>query len=90
MTRPRDLICSENTRAISIDIDYTDDILIFTFCSLLAFDLDGKFNADGLLDSSEQLGLKVDPKGQFSLKGALMFGARLTIRSLTDMDIGKS
>jgi hypothetical protein len=77
--RPAGAICEGSDRAISIDIG-RDGIstLNLTICALLEFELGGSFDASGLLSAVED-SLDVNLSGEFTLKGALMFGARLRV-----------
>lgn len=77
-----DYICTENDKAISIDINFSSDSsatkLNITFCSLLEFDLEGAFNADGLLDTFED-SLDLEVEGSYFLDSSFAFGAMLQI-----------
>ena len=77
--RPANAICKGSDRAISIDIDREGiSTLDLTICALLEFELGGSFDASGLLSAVVD-SLDVDLSGNFMLKGALMFGARLRV-----------
>ncbi len=79
VARPAGAICGRSDSAIMIDILREDfSTLNLTICALLEFELDGSFDASGLLSAVED-SLDVDLSGSFTLKGALMFGARLSI-----------
>ena len=64
----------------SIDIDDSNEGLKLTFCALLEFELDGKFNADGLLNEFEE-SLDLSVEGDFNLFGALAFGCEINVTS---------
>lgn len=78
VTRPENYICADNDKAISIDIDDTGDYVSVTFCTLLEFDEGGSFDGGGLLDAVDDF-IDVDVDGNFLLKGALVFGANVTV-----------
>ena len=78
--RPATAICAGNNQAISIDIDDSNGGLKLTFCALLQFELDGKFNADGLLNEFEE-SLDLSVAGDFNLFGALAFGCEINVVS---------
>ena len=78
--RPADAICAGNDKAISIDIDIdASEGLTITFCSLLEYELDGSFQADGLLNEYEEEGLGLSLQGDFKLYGALKFGSQINV-----------
>lgn len=87
LNRSEDLICAGNDRAISIDIDFTNTSkLDITLCSFLSYKLEGRFDADGLLDeysdANDVLGLgslDLNVNGDYEVFAALSFGARLTV-----------
>lgn len=75
--RPSSPICEGNDKAISIDIDDSNELKL-TFCSLLQFDLSGSFDAGGLLNEFEEsLGLSVT--GDYDLFGAFTFGCEIIV-----------
>ena len=71
-------ICAANDRAISVGIEEGPG-LVLSLCALLEFELDGEFDAAGLLDAVEDLNLQLDVSGEFKLRGALTLGARLSV-----------
>lgn len=80
--RPGGAICDGSDRAISIDIVATDhDGLSITICALLEFEIVDRYDATGLLSSVVD-SIDLDIMGEFTLKGALMFGAQLSVSSL--------
>ena len=80
VSRPADAICAGNDKAISIDIDIdASEGLTITFCSLLEYELDGSFRADGLLNEYEEEGLGLSLQGDFKLYGALKFGSQINV-----------
>lgn len=79
VTRPTGAICEGSDRAISIDI-VRDGLssLNLTICALLEFELNGKYDATGLLSAVEE-NFDVDLSGSFKLMGSLMFGAKMAV-----------
>jgi len=51
---------------------------------LLQFDLTGKFDAKGLLDSIPE-SLNIAINGDYSLLGSLMFGSRITVDTVSEL-----
>lgn len=82
VSRPSGSLCEGVDRALSIDISEVDGAVgpsvSLLFCALLEFEVNGGFDADGLLDTlPDALDVKLD--GEFMLAGSLMFGARLNV-----------
>lgn len=77
--RPSGAICEGSDRAIAIDISRDGlSSLNLTICALLEFELEGSYDASGLLSAVED-SLDVEIVGSFQLKGSLMFGAKLMV-----------
>lgn len=78
VVRPSGSICSGNDKAMSVEIDDTvEDTVTITLCALIAYDVGGSFDADGLTNLLEDVPA-LNVEGGFSLAGSLMVGARLT------------
>lgn len=85
--RPHGAICDGSDRAISIKISLTEqDDLQVKICALLEFEIIGDYDSTGLLSSVVD-SIDLDITGQFTLKGALMFGAQLSVNSPASADI---
>ena len=81
VTRPHGAICDGSDRAISIEVSLTEqDDLLVKICALLEFEIIGDYDATGLLSSVVD-SIDLDITGQFTLKGALMFGAQMSVSS---------
>jgi len=81
VTRPHGAICDGSDKAISIEIALTEqDDLLVKICALLEFEIIGDYDATGLLSSVVD-SIDLDITGKFTLKGALMFGAQMSVYS---------
>jgi hypothetical protein len=79
VVRPSGSICEGSFRAIAIDITREGlSSLNLTLCALLEFELEGSYDATGLLSAVED-NLDIDISGSFQLKGSLMLGAKLSV-----------
>lgn len=79
--------CDGNDKAISLDIQNNDSgELEIIICTFLMFEVEGNLNADGLLSELEEhISLELD--AGFVLGGAFSAGIKITVASLTDLQI---
>lgn len=80
--------CAGNDKAISVDITVPsgEGSLEITICTFLAFELEGKLDARGLLDSiDDHVNLKLE--AYYLLHGALSTGVKITFTSLTELPV---
>ena len=76
--------CNGNDKAIHLDIDDTDDLVII-ICTFLEYEIIGDLSAGDLLrDFSESIDLELD--SSYALKGALSTGIKITV-SLTELSM---
>jgi hypothetical protein len=76
--------CNGNDKAISLDIINDESGLVFTICTFLDFELEGRLSAEGMFAKFEDsIDLELD--GGFVLKGALSTGVRINVTSLAEL-----
>lgn len=73
--------CRDNDKPFNLDIQ-DESSLEVTLCVFLAFELEGEFSTEGLLDEIEEY-ITLEFETGYVLKGAFSAGIKITIDSLT-------
>ena len=79
--------CDGNDKAISLNIeDNASGHLEITICTFLQFEVEGNLSTDGLFNELEQH-ISLELSTGFTLSGAFSAGIKVTVVSLTDLQI---
>ena len=74
--------CRDNDKPLNLDIQYSSGSgLEITLCVFLAFELEGEFSTEGLLDKIEDY-ISIDFETGYVLKGSFSTGIKITVESL--------
>lgn len=79
--------CFGNDKAISIDISDASGGLEITMCTFLDFEVPGELSAEGILDGLEDVSVSLELDAGYVMKGALSAGVKITVASLSDIQI---
>ena len=74
--------CRNNDKPLFLDIESGSAGLEITLCVFLAFELEGEFSIDKVVDGLEFIKLEFDTG--YVLKGAFSAGIKITVTSITD------
>ena len=79
--------CYGNDKAISIDIIDESGGLEITICTFLDFEIIGELSAEGILDGLEDVSISLELDAGFVLKGALSTGVKITVTTISNIQI---